>query len=505
MVPAGVLQQGAEYTWKARSSDGTDYSAYSEVLTLVPVTEVGRDTETGDGSLDFQSQSTEVEPDTFSYGATIVSAFQAGRYGGGGASNIGWATSTDGGATWTGPDNVLPGTTKWVDPTSPWERINDPSVAYDAFHDVWMISALPMPSGGPAYTVYVSRSTNGGTTWDTPVTTVKQEAGHTYDKDWIVCDNTATSPNYGACYVVWADFVNGSGQFHVDRSTNGGTSWTELLFTNITIAGNGAQPIVQPDGRLVIVYKENATDPSTFPQLRWFDREALGGFQGPFTIDDCEWNHQAGGLRKIECFTSAEMDSAGTIYLVWPDCRFRAMNYGQPCHDQSFDFMGPSDLVYTTLAEGASTWSDVALIPAAPTLDSDVFLPGMAVDPDDVGHVGVAFYFYPRYECGDPDEPLCHLYAGFISTADAWTTYHRTTVLGAMSPTWLADNRHCQTCYDYMAGDYISSSVVNGLAYPIFPRARMPLNGDFTCLADTDPSTNNCREDMVVPTAGLSL
>src|SRR5258708_35625785 len=42
---------------------------------------------------------TEVEPGTYSYGSTIVTAFQAGRYIDGGGSNIGWAASTDGGAT----------------------------------------------------------------------------------------------------------------------------------------------------------------------------------------------------------------------------------------------------------------------------------------------------------------------------------------------------------------------------------------------------------------------
>lgn len=44
---------------------------------------------------------TEVEPDTYSYGSTIVSAFQVGRFTTGGSSNIGWATSGDNGKTWT--------------------------------------------------------------------------------------------------------------------------------------------------------------------------------------------------------------------------------------------------------------------------------------------------------------------------------------------------------------------------------------------------------------------
>src|SRR5260221_13552804 len=43
---------------------------------------------------------TEVEPSTFAFGNTIVSAFQQGRFFDGGGSDIGFATSTDGGQTW---------------------------------------------------------------------------------------------------------------------------------------------------------------------------------------------------------------------------------------------------------------------------------------------------------------------------------------------------------------------------------------------------------------------
>src|SRR5579862_11095 len=54
---------------------------------------------------------TEVEPDTFSFGSTIVEAQQTGRFTDGGASDIGWATSTDSGASWTSGE--LPGITQW--------------------------------------------------------------------------------------------------------------------------------------------------------------------------------------------------------------------------------------------------------------------------------------------------------------------------------------------------------------------------------------------------------
>ena len=49
----------------------------------------------------------EVEPDTFAFGATIVSAFQVGRIYDGGACAIGFATSTNNGVTWS--HGLLPG------------------------------------------------------------------------------------------------------------------------------------------------------------------------------------------------------------------------------------------------------------------------------------------------------------------------------------------------------------------------------------------------------------
>ena len=53
---------------------------------------------------------TQVEPDSFGYGNTVVATFQTGRFNvGGGSSNIGWATTTNAGRTWT--TGMLPSTT----------------------------------------------------------------------------------------------------------------------------------------------------------------------------------------------------------------------------------------------------------------------------------------------------------------------------------------------------------------------------------------------------------
>src|SRR5207248_513785 len=139
---------------------------------------------------------TEVEPDTFAFGNTIVATFQVGRFFDGGGTNIGWATSTNAGETWT--HGFLPGTTVFVGGI--YQRASDASVAYDAKHGVWIISWLGLfPHGNTSVVdVLVSRSTDGGLTWGLPVTVAAN--GQFYDKNWTVCDDTASSPFYGHCY-----------------------------------------------------------------------------------------------------------------------------------------------------------------------------------------------------------------------------------------------------------------------------------------------------------------
>src|SRR5919201_3673354 len=71
----------------------------------VPLTRVSADPFTNPTS----QHATEVEPDTFANGATVVAAFQVGRFFNGGATDIGIARSGDGGTTWTA--GFLPGMT----------------------------------------------------------------------------------------------------------------------------------------------------------------------------------------------------------------------------------------------------------------------------------------------------------------------------------------------------------------------------------------------------------
>ncbi len=155
----------------------------------------------------------EVEPDTYSFGSTIVSAFQVGRIFSGGGADIGYATSTDSSKTWT--SGFLLGIT--VNKGGHFSAGSDASVAYDAKHGIWMINSLPIGNNNQ---ISVSRSTDGKT-WNNPVTVSSVGSP---DKNWIVCDNTSTSKFYGNCYAEWDDTSLGD-QMEMNVSNDGGLTW----------------------------------------------------------------------------------------------------------------------------------------------------------------------------------------------------------------------------------------------------------------------------------------
>jgi hypothetical protein len=178
-------------------------------------------------------------------GQTLVAAFQTGRIAPGGATAIGWATSTDGGNNWS--HGFLPGLTKG-EGGGPYDAASDPAVAFDAKHGVWLIASLPISNTSRTPAVVVSRSTDGGFSWESPVSVDSNAVSS--DKNWIVCDSTASSRFYGNCYMEWDD--PSSGQILMSTSGDGGLTWGSPLATANHATGIGGQPLVQPNGRVVV-------------------------------------------------------------------------------------------------------------------------------------------------------------------------------------------------------------------------------------------------------------
>src|SRR5579862_3152423 len=133
-APASVISnQNATITATA-VADSSKSAAFAATVTYPPVALVKVSSDQYSGGLG--QHATEVEPDTFAFGSTVVSTFQVSRIFGASAMDIGFATSTDGGATWT--NGLLPGITTSEGGT--FDSAGDPVVAYDAAHGEWMIS-----------------------------------------------------------------------------------------------------------------------------------------------------------------------------------------------------------------------------------------------------------------------------------------------------------------------------------------------------------------------------
>jgi hypothetical protein len=397
----------------------------------LPLVKISTDTFTNN----YSQHATEVEPDTFAFGSTIVSAFQVGRVVNGGGADIGFSTTTDGGANWTA--GYLPGlTVNFAGGRA--SAASDASVAYDAAHGQWLISTLPI---GSNMVVAVSRSMDG-ISWENPITVSNINA----DKNWIVCDNTVTSPFYGHCYVEWDSPAAGD-LIEMSTSTDGGLSWGPARQTADRAAGLGGQPLVQPNGTVIV------------PILSFSGSGGIGAFTS--TNGGASWTKmvnvasvtdhtEAAGLRSGP-LPSAEIDGAGKVYVVWSDCRFRA-----GC--------ASNDIVVSTSTNGTS-WTPVARIPIDPTTSTvDHFITGLGVDPATSGntaHLTLAYYFYPVSNCSFS---TCKLGVAFVDSNDGGNTWTRGKKLaGPMKLSWLPNSQN-----GLMVADYISTSYVEGKPFAVF-------------------------------------
>ncbi|HEY6777358.1 MAG TPA: sialidase family protein [Thermoleophilaceae bacterium] len=407
----------------------------------VPLTKISADPFTNPTS----QHATEVEPDTFAHHGTVVSTFQVGRFFDGGATDIGAVRSGDGGTTWDAP-TFLPAQTfsadaPFGDPNSPFERTSDPTVAFDAAHNVWMISSIPLLPNTSVPTVFISRSTDDGLTWGRPISIPPPDAKNVdLDKNWTVCDNhSESSPFFGHCYTEFDNFGEGD-RVLMSTSTDGGLTWSIPTETAGHDKGLGGQPVVQPDGTVIVPFEALNGKIEAF-------RSTNGGasWTKAVTVGNIRFHGVAGNLRTSP-LPSAEIAADGTAFVAWEDCRFR-----RRCSS--------NDIVFSRSSDGVN-WTDAARVPIDDvTSGADHFIPGLGVDPaasGDDSHLALTYYFYPDATCTGG----CQLKAGYISSPNGGATWSAPIEL--TNPMSLNDI--AQTSQGPMVGDYISTSISGGTA-----------------------------------------
>src|SRR6266852_4837581 len=238
----------------------------------------------------------------------------------------------------------------------------------------------------------------------------------------------------------------------MSTASDGGATWSAGQATADNVSGLGGQPLVQPNGTVIVPFFSSNATIAAFTST-----DGGTSWNSSVTIASQTDHLVAGGIR-TEPLPSAEIDSAGKAYVVWQDCRFES-----GC--------SANDIVMSTSTDG-NTWSQPLRIPIdAVGSNVDHFIPGIAVDPSTSGntaHLALAFYFYPNANCTAAD---CQLQVGFVSSTDGGANWSTGTTLTStpMNLSWLAN-----TTQGNMVGDYISTSFSNGKAFPIFVNASAP-------------------------------
>ncbi len=419
--------------------------AGADVVTADPLDRVAADCElvsrriSSDPYGNPQSQhETEVEPDSLTVGNTTVAAFQVGRRFDGGAANIGFARSLDGGRTWR--SGFLPSLANASSPPGPNVLVSDTVVAHDGVHGVWLIAVLAIE--GDVTRLTVSRSADG-LSWGAPVVAAEAQAGTgsgeagedesiAFDKNWITCDNGAASPFRGRCYLAYTDTLR-EDALGVLTSDDGGVTWSTPVEAPVDDIV-GAFPVIQPNGGLVVPFLWHGDSVGVVSS-------SDGGktFGAPVTVATVSAKSTP-GLRFFP-LPSAAVDRTGRVWIAWHDCR-------------SSPGCGVNDVVLAT-SDGSGGW----IAPVAVTRGRNAVLPAIGIQPTS-GRVAIAYY---TVSPAGIDAELVESQVGSAGFGPPRRLSART-----MSRSWLPNTVSGRMLADYISVDFAGSRplVVWALASP---------------------------------------
>jgi hypothetical protein len=229
------------------------------------------------------------------------------RFPDGGAVDISYSWTHDGGRTWR--HAPMPFLTTVVGGI--WDRVSDPVAAFGPDGTAY-VSTLLFTTGCDS-AVGVSRSTDGGRTFGRPVLVhVSHTCAVSDDKNWLVVDTSAGSPHRGRLYQFWTPFLsdadgNLTGSPQVVRwSDDRGRHWSRTVNVSATdVFTQNSQPMIQPDGTITDSYLNFGSDAGEEgPEAGGGARTEAGG--GARTEAGGGARTEAGGGARTEADPAAE-------------------------------------------------------------------------------------------------------------------------------------------------------------------------------------------------------
>ena len=386
----------------------------------------------------------------------LITSVQQDRWNDGGANGLTNAVSTDGGATWTLAstqpavsicEGAAPGSAGFFDrATDPWVSFaSDGKIAY-SISDSFNVNG---PAFGGASSIIISRSTDGGNTWQTPVT-ARLDTSTTVlnDKETVTADSRATHPL--DAYAVWDRLVSPStnaspsafihtpafrGPAMFSKTTDGGMTWStgRPIFDpgekNQTIGNQIVVPKAGPaagqliDGFDLLLNKGGKGNNQRGSASVAIIRSTDGGntWSGPTIVAQQQVGSvsiNGTGLRTSDELPEFTAGPEGNLYAVWQDARFSPS--------------GASKIAFSMSTDGGATWSAPIRVDQS-TGAAPAFIPQITTRPD--GTVAVQYYDLENATAAQPDatDQFIVTCTSNCSTSSSWSAETRLSTTGSFN------------------------------------------------------------------------
>ena len=419
----------------------------------------------------------------------LVASVQQDRWNDGGSNGLTNVVSMNGGLTWqlassqpqfTRCEGAAAGSAGDLNrATDPWVSFSsDGKIAYsisDSFN-------ADGPAFGGASSIIISRSTDGGLTWQTPVT-ARFDSSFTVlnDKESVTGDPT----NPLTAYAAWDRLVSPSehanpgafdhspafrGPAMFSKTTDGGVTWStgrpifdpgeknQTIGNQIVVPTAGPAKGVLIDGFDLILTKgglgHNQRESLSVAVIRSTDGGA--SWSKPIIVaplDVASVTIAGHDVRSSDDLPEFATGPDGNLYAVWQDSRFSAT--------------GAAKIAFSMSSDGGLHWTAPIRIDQS-TGDVPAFTPQVHVASD--GTVGVSYYDLESATSAQPgltDTFIVHCHASCADPA-SWAAFGETK----LSTTGPFDMTQAPDAEGYFVGDYEGLTASGTTFDPFFVMAK---------------------------------